>query len=450
MDNGTPSGADETEELVTVFEGAEPGEPHTAREIADELGWERSTVNEALQELAESGVLETKLVGDRERVWWLPPPSDHSRADLLSGSAERDREYQDLVASEQQYRAVFEEAFDAILIADDDARYVEVNPAACELFGLSREELLGRTIAEFAAEGYDFEGAWQDFQDSGHDRGLFPLFRADGEQRIVEFAATPNILPGRHLSVIRDVTERRKTAEELEQQRKRTRQYQKTLTADTVIQLEIEVEDAVFDRLSEQLDCRCEFEGMVTTSNGRLLQYVTVVGATSEDVLGVMADRSAVDHYRVVFESDSSTLLEFARKRSPVQTLVEAGASCRSIRGERGVTTVVAEIGADLDLQRLINEFTAEYPDATVVAKRSLDRPIVTTRQYRETLVDSLTDRQTEALRAAYLAGYFEWPRASQAERIASSMDIATSTWLRHLRLAEGKIVRWFFEELEV
>jgi len=427
MDKGNTSRGDETEEFVAVFEGAKPGEPHTAREIADELGWERSTVDEALQELAESGVLDTKLVGDRERVWWLPPPTDHSDADLSSGSAERDHEYQELAASEQQYRAVFEEAFDAILIADDDARYVEVNPAACDLFGLSREELLGRTIAEFAAEGYDFEGAWQDFQDSGHDRGL----------------------PGRHLSVIRDVTERREATEQLEQQRKRTRQYQKTLTADTVIQLEIEVDDGVFDRLSEQLDCRCELEGLVTTSNGRLLQYVTVVGVSSEEVLEVMADRSEMDHYRIVFESDSSTLLELASNRSPVQTLVEAGASCRSIRSERGATTIVAEIGADLDLQRLINEFTAEYPDATVVAKRSLDRPIVTTRQYRETLVDSLTDRQTEALRAAYLAGYFEWPRSSQAERIASSMDIATSTWLRHLRLAENKIVRWFFEELE-
>ncbi|SNZ11967.1 PAS domain S-box-containing protein [Natronoarchaeum philippinense] len=448
MDKGDPSRAGE--ELVAVFEGAEPGEPHTAREIADELGWERSTADETLQELAESGVLETKLVGDRERVWWLPPPTDHSRADVSAEPTERSREYQDLVASEQQYRAVFEEAFDAILIADDEARYVEVNPAACELFGLPREELLGRTIAEFAADGYDFEEAWQEFQISEADRGLFPLFRADGEQRIVEFAATPNILPGRHLSVIRDITERREATEELEQQRKRTRQYQKTLTADTVIQLEIEVDDAVFDRLSEHLDCKCEFEGLVTASNGRLLQYVTVVGASSEDVLDVMADRSEVYHYRVVFESDSSTLLEFAAKRSPAQTLVEAGASCRSIRSERGVTTIVAELGADLDLQRLINQFTAEYPDATVVAKRRLDRPIVTTRQYRETLVDSLTDRQIEALRAAYLAGYFEWPRSSQAERIASSMDIATSTWLRHLRLAEDKLVRWFFEELEV
>jgi len=30
-----------------------------------------------------------------------------------------------------------------MVITDDDGRYVDVNPAACELFGRSRDELLG-------------------------------------------------------------------------------------------------------------------------------------------------------------------------------------------------------------------------------------------------------------------------------------------------------------------
>src|SRR6185369_10139179 len=35
------------------------------------------------------------------------------------------------------FRALFEDALDAILIADDDRVYVDANRAACELFGLS-------------------------------------------------------------------------------------------------------------------------------------------------------------------------------------------------------------------------------------------------------------------------------------------------------------------------
>lgn len=119
------------------------------------------------------------------------------------------KEYElELERREQKFQAVFEHAFDAMLIADDDGVYVDANPAACELFGHPYEELLGRSIAEFAPEDYDFEEAWQEFQASNHERGRFPLVRADGERRLVEYAASRNILPHRHLSILRDVTER--------------------------------------------------------------------------------------------------------------------------------------------------------------------------------------------------------------------------------------------------
>ncbi|WP_254761492.1 bacterio-opsin activator domain-containing protein [Natrinema marinum] len=444
MNGGAPPAPEGTEELLPILE---PGVPYTSREIADELECARTTAYKKLQQLAESGILHTKKVGARGRVWWVPPRVEQ----FESGSARdaSEKQYGELAASEQQFRAVFEEAFDAILIADDDAQYVDANPAACELFGLPREELLGRTIADFAAEGYDVETAWQNFQASDRDRGLFPLVRADGEHRLVEFAATPNILPNRHLSVIRDVTERRKAEKKLEDERELKRQSQETLAADTIIQLEIQIEDDVFSRFSAELSCSCEFEGMVSASEGGLLQYVTVAGAPPEAVQAMAAESPEVDEYRVVFESDRVTLLELALAESPIQTLVEAGASGHSMRTTGGLTTVIAELGAHADLQQLLNEVETEYPGAEVVAKRILDRPVTTTRQYRESLTSDMTDRQAEVFRAAYLAGYFEWPRNSQAETIAASMGIAASTWLRHLRLAEGKVARWFFEELD-
>jgi len=117
------------------------------------------------------------------------------------------------------FRALFQDSFDAILIADDDGRYVEANPAACELFGLPREELLGRSIADFADEGFDFERAWQSFSAGKNERGLFPLVRADGERRTVEYSATREILPGRHLSILRDVTEREENERRIRRQR---------------------------------------------------------------------------------------------------------------------------------------------------------------------------------------------------------------------------------------
>src|SRR5258708_25827057 len=59
--------------------------------------------------------------------------------------------------SEAQYRAVFDLALDAMIVTDDEGRFLEVNPAACELWGLPRQELVRRNIVDFAEPGFRFE-----------------------------------------------------------------------------------------------------------------------------------------------------------------------------------------------------------------------------------------------------------------------------------------------------
>ncbi len=103
-------------------------------------------------------------------------------------------------------QAIFDGSLDAKLLADDTGRYVDANPAACELFGLPLEQLLGRSLLEFAEPGYDAEGAFRAFQAQGSMRGRFPLRRPDGTRRVLEFSAKANVAPGLHLSVLRDVT----------------------------------------------------------------------------------------------------------------------------------------------------------------------------------------------------------------------------------------------------
>ncbi|GGN18481.1 PAS domain S-box protein [Halarchaeum nitratireducens] len=127
-----------------------------------------------------------------------------------------DREARD--EGRARYRAAFEEAATAMVIADDDGRYVEVNAAACELFDVPRAELVGSRVNDFAAPGYDVEGEWMSFRESEIVHGTFPLVRSDGEERIVEYGATANVAPGEHLSVLHDVTERVDLGERLERE----------------------------------------------------------------------------------------------------------------------------------------------------------------------------------------------------------------------------------------
>jgi len=116
-----------------------------------------------------------------------------------------------LRANEVLLQTVFDSTMDAILIADHDGRYVDANPAACELFGLAKQELIGRRIDDFRATSEAVPGAaWRAFLEIGQLRGDFLLRRADGELRDLEFSAVANVMPGLHLSVLRDVTARRR------------------------------------------------------------------------------------------------------------------------------------------------------------------------------------------------------------------------------------------------
>jgi len=62
------------EALVDARE--DPGRPVTAGDVVDELGIARRTAHNKLGALVERGVLETRKIGARGRVWWRPIPAD--------------------------------------------------------------------------------------------------------------------------------------------------------------------------------------------------------------------------------------------------------------------------------------------------------------------------------------------------------------------------------------
>lgn len=59
--------------------------------------------------------------------------------------------------------------------------------------------------------------------------------------------------------------------------------------------------------------------------------------------------------------------------------------------------------------------------------------------QSAETL---LSDRQAEVVGLALAEGYYDWPRAADAETLAAELGIAHSTFLEHLRKAEARLLR--------
>lgn len=64
------------EDVLAVFgDRSDAARPLTANDVMDELGCSRRTAHNKLNALVEREVLETRKVGARSRVWWLPIPN---------------------------------------------------------------------------------------------------------------------------------------------------------------------------------------------------------------------------------------------------------------------------------------------------------------------------------------------------------------------------------------
>ena len=93
----------------------------------------------------------------------------------------------------------------ALLLADDDRRFVFVSPGAAELLGWAPARLLGRHVEDLASPAIrgGVDAMWTDFLRDGAQRGPFELLLHDGSLLSVTFHARANTpWPGIHASVL--------------------------------------------------------------------------------------------------------------------------------------------------------------------------------------------------------------------------------------------------------
>jgi diguanylate cyclase (GGDEF)-like protein/PAS domain S-box-containing protein len=225
------------------------------------------------------------------------------------------------------FSTLFEAALDAMVIADDQGCYVAANRAAGDLFGLPTSELVGRHIADFTPPETDLDQAWQQFQHQGRERGEFVLLRADGTQRRVEYAATANILPHRHLSVLRDITEPTQLRHQLNQLTQRLEQQVAQRTA------ELEQANAQLRLLNQQLEA--------SQKKYQTLFEILPVGVSITDAEGHMIEVNAAAAQLLgppVDSAENSLPVDFQGRMvgpdgSPM--VVADYASVRSLREQR-------------------------------------------------------------------------------------------------------------------
>lgn len=204
-----------------------------------------------------------------------------------------------------------------------------------------------------------------------------------------------------------------------------------------------------FVRAAGAIGCRVALAEMVHRSDGRLLEYFTIEGASAEQVLRAGESAPEIDAARAIREAADELLVEFVVSGPCIGgTLADAGAIVRRVEALDGVGTVVADVPPHASASEAV-ALVDERHDADLLAHSQRDRsaPDFTGQAFRARLVELLTDRQLESLRTAYAGGYFDWPRESTARECADALGVSQPTFTEHLRTAQRKLLIALFDE---
>ena len=178
-----------------------------------------------------------------------------------------------LLATEERYRTLFEQASDGIVLVDRDGSVLDVNPRACEVLGYTRADLVGVHVNEIIVQGTEAEPlSMRDLAPGEMTTAERSMRCNDGSVIDVEISAK-RLPDGRLLGIARDVTERKRLEREREQMLSLLRATLDA-TADGVL---------VVDR-----------EGRIVTYNRRFVEMWRI----PEETLEARDDERALAHVR--------------------------------------------------------------------------------------------------------------------------------------------------------
>ncbi|HSH29081.1 MAG TPA: PAS domain S-box protein [Thiohalobacter sp.] len=123
-----------------------------------------------------------------------------------------------LLASEHKYRALLDNAVDAILLADMEGNLLDANRQAEQLLGYNREALVGMHASALhpPEEQPRVQEVFRQFREAGTTRVTHPVVRGNGELIRCEVAATLIHYGDEAVAqgIFRDITERERRMQE--------------------------------------------------------------------------------------------------------------------------------------------------------------------------------------------------------------------------------------------
>ena len=146
---------------------------------------------------------------------------DQTNQDLISEMKERKQAEEELIKSEEKYRSLVETIEEGIGNVDENEAFVFVNQAAADIFGYSKDEMIGKNLKELTSPEMFQKILEETSRRKKGESNSYELsvLRKNQEQRIITVIATPIITKdGKHkgsFGIFHDITERKQAEEQI-------------------------------------------------------------------------------------------------------------------------------------------------------------------------------------------------------------------------------------------
>ncbi|MFC7058083.1 bacterio-opsin activator domain-containing protein [Halovenus salina] len=219
------------------------------------------------------------------------------------------------------------------------------------------------------------------------------------------------------------------------------------LTADTVIELKMAIHDNAFpvSAVAGTLGADVEYVGMTSDSDAGTYELFLSVHDSVD--LGAVVKLAFVHDVREISATDSSlTFAVTVGSGEPFIELADHGASVTQVTAGPERATVVLELPPEQDVRTILGVLEDRYADVELRSRYERDTKGQTVNEFASAVDERLTARQRAAVEAAYMNGYFEWPRPTDGAEVADTLGITRQTFHQHLRVAEQKLVDAYIE----
>lgn len=217
------------------------------------------------------------------------------------------------------------------------------------------------------------------------------------------------------------------------------------LVSDSVLQLVFSQHSQADPQAASEWTIDCE--RLVPTDLG-IVAYGSVEGLSHAALEEVVADSTRLTDLRVLSAGPDEYEIELTMRWGTqlVAALAEHGSCVTAIRIGDGTFEFSVEAAAGQDKHRLVELVQAQYPEARLRSQRTVARENPAISDFQLAFKNRLTMKQRAALKTAFHAGYFEWPRQSTGEEVAERLGITQATFCEHFREAERVLFETVFE----